>query len=60
MTIVNSYATREFSSTVVISNADDWTTFRDMVETAKGQYDVNAILTADITMTGKGKDYIAG
>ena len=58
--LVNSYATREFSSTVLISNADDWTTFRNKVEEAKGQYDVNAILTADITMTGKGKDYIAG
>ena len=58
--LVNSYATREFSSTVLISNADDWTTFRNKVEEAKGQYDVNAILTADITLTGKGKDYIAG
>ena len=58
--VVNSYATREFSSTVLISNADDWTTFRNKVEEAKGQYDVNAILTADITVTGKGKDYIAG
>ncbi len=58
--LVNSYATREFSSTVHISNADDWTTFRNKVEEAKGQYDVNAILTADITMTGKGRDYIAG
>ena len=58
--LVNSYATREFSSTVLISNADDWTTFRNKVEEAKGQYDVNAILTADITVTGKGKDYIAG
>ena len=47
--LVNSYATREFSSTVLISNADDWTTFRNKVEEAKGQYDVNAILTADIT-----------
>ena len=58
--LVNSYATREFSSTVLISNADDWTTFGNKVEEAKGQYDVNAILTADITVTGKGKDYIAG
>ena len=46
--VVNSYATREFSSTVLISNADDWTTFRNKVEESRGEYDVNAILVADV------------
>ena len=32
-----------------ISTADDWRQFRDMVEAAKGEQDVNAILQADIT-----------
>jgi len=48
-TLTNSHATREFTGTFMIGNADDWTTFRNKVEEAKGQYDVNAILTADIT-----------
>ena len=34
-----------------IRNAADWTTFRDKVEAAKGEYDVNARLYADITET---------
>ena len=49
LTIVNSYATRDFTALVVIRTLDDWTKFRGMVETAKGQYDVNAILAADIS-----------
>ncbi len=48
LTIVNSYATRDFTGLVVIRTANDWTTFRDMVKNAKGQYDVNAILAADV------------
>ena len=47
--VVNSYATREFSSTVMIGNAADWHKFAVMVNEAVNQYDVNAILTADIT-----------
>ena len=58
--LVNSYATREFSSTFLIHDVNDWKTFVKKVEEAKNQYDVNAILTADITVAGKGKDYIAG
>ena len=34
-----------------ISNAKDWTTFRDMVAKAQGKYDVNARLYADIPET---------
>lgn len=32
-----------------ISTADDWRQFRDLVEAAKGQKDVNAVLLADIS-----------
>ena len=60
LTVINSYATRGFSEVVNIGTVDDWKTFVKKVEEANGQYDVNAILTADITVTGKGKDYIAG
>ena len=45
----NSYATREYTSVMIISNAEDWKKFQTMVENAKNQYDVNAILAADIT-----------
>ena len=34
-----------------INNANDWATFKKKVEDAKGQYDVNARLYADITIT---------
>ena len=47
-TLINSYATREYSTLVVIRNADDWTKFRDMVKDAAGKYDVDAILDADV------------
>ena len=48
LTIVNSYATRDFTGLVVIRTANDWTTFRDLVEAAQGQYDVDARLEADV------------
>ena len=35
-----------------IRTADDWLTFRNAVETAQGQYRVNARLEADITTSG--------
>ena len=53
LNIVNSYATREFSSTFLIRDVNDWKTFKAKVEEAKGQYDVNAILTADINLASK-------
>jgi len=34
-----------------IKTAEDWTTFRTMVDNAKGQYDVDAKLMADISVT---------
>ena len=48
---VNSYATREYSAYIVIRNADDWKKFRTMVEDAKNQYWVDAVLDADITIS---------
>ncbi|MBQ8657204.1 MAG: hypothetical protein IJ527_09185, partial [Prevotella sp.] len=48
-TLTNSHATREFTATVMIGNAADWHKFAVMVNEAVNQYDVNAILTADIT-----------
>ena len=44
---VNSYA-------IVIRNADDWKKFRTMVEDAKNQYWVDAVLDADISVNSKG------
>ena len=35
---------------LIIRNFDDWQTFNVTVENAKGQYDVNAVLAADITV----------
>lgn len=51
---VNSYATREYSAYIVIRNADDWKKFRTMVEDAKNQYWVDAVLDADISVNSKG------
>ncbi|MDY6242242.1 MAG: LamG-like jellyroll fold domain-containing protein [Prevotella sp.] len=48
-TLTNSHATREFTATIMIANAADWHKFAVMVNEAVNQYDVNAILTADIT-----------
>ena len=54
--LTNSYATREYASQVIIRNAADWLTFVNMVEDAKGQYDVDAVLAADITVN----NYVGG
>ncbi|MBP1541512.1 MAG: hypothetical protein ILA25_05010 [Prevotella sp.] len=53
---VNCHATRQYSSYIVIRNSDDWSKFRTMVEEAKNQYDVDAVLDADITVS----DYVGG
>ena len=47
--LINSYATREYDALFIIRNASDWHTFAVMVNEARNQYDVNAILSADIT-----------
>ena len=47
--LTNSFATREYTSLVIIHNATDWHKFAVMVNDALGQYDVNAVLAADIT-----------
>ena len=49
LNVTNSFATREYTSRVIIYNATDWHTFAVMVNQAKGQYDVDAVLAADIT-----------
>ncbi|MBQ7141856.1 MAG: hypothetical protein IJR84_02190 [Bacteroidaceae bacterium] len=50
--IDNSEADAEDTSNVFeISTDADWNTFRKMVDEAKGQYDVNAQLMADINIT---------
>ena len=56
LTIINSYATREYSAFIAIRNANDWKTFQTMVENAKNLYDVDAVLQADITTS----DYVGG
>ncbi|MBQ9339666.1 MAG: hypothetical protein IJS13_04955 [Paludibacteraceae bacterium] len=49
-TLINSYATIEYDgNTLIIATEADWIRFAEMVETAAGKYDVNAILTADIS-----------
>ena len=53
---VNSYATSEYKPYIIIRNASDWNKFRTMVEDAKNQYDVDAVLDADITTS----DYVGG
>ena len=35
----------------ILRNADDWEKFRQKVEESKGEYDVNAIMAADFTVT---------
>ena len=56
VTVLNSYATMEYSSVLTIRSASDWTAFKQRVADAKNQYDVNAVLDADITVT----DYVGG
>ena len=47
-TLINSYAITEYRPIIVIRSANDWTTFRDLVKDANGQYDVDARLEADV------------
>ena len=49
LNVTNSFATREYTSRIIIYNATDWHTFAVMVNEARGQYDVDAVLAADIT-----------
>lgn len=49
--IINSYATREYSAFVIIRNAGDWHNFAVMVNNAVNQYWVDAVLDADITVS---------
>ena len=56
LSVINSYATREYSAFIVIRNANDWNTFRNMVEVSKNGYWVDASLDADITVS----NYVGG
>ncbi|MBO7498996.1 MAG: fibronectin type III domain-containing protein, partial [Bacteroidaceae bacterium] len=58
LSIINSFATREYSSLVIIRNATEWRAFVNKAKQAEGKYDVNAILSADISLNSK--DDIAG
>ena len=57
LTVTHSFATMPYEAPAekdaqgryIIRSMDDWEKFRDNVEAAKGQYDVNAILHADIS-----------
>lgn len=49
LSVTNSYATREYS-VFLISNTTDWDTFRSMIDAAKGEYYVDAMLTNDISI----------
>jgi hypothetical protein len=51
LTLINSYAVSEYSAYITIRNADDWTKFKEMVEAAQNQYDVDATLDADIEVS---------
>jgi len=53
---VNSYATSEYKPYIIIRNVSDWNKFRTMVEDAKNEYDVDAVLDANITTS----DYVGG
>ena len=48
---INSYATREYSSYIVIRNAADWHQFAVMVNEAANQHGVDAVLDADISIS---------
>ena len=50
---INSYATREYNTYIIIRNSDDWNTFCTMVKNAKNAYWVDARLDADISVSGK-------
>ena len=50
LTLSNSYAVTEYSAFIIIRNADDWHKFAVMINGAVNQYDVNAVLDADITV----------
>lgn len=60
LTLTNSYSTKEYKTATsasefpgyfVINSSADWNTFCNMVQQAQGYYDVNAVLTADISVT---------
>ena len=50
LTLSNSYAVSEYEPFITIRNADDWHKFAVMINDAVNQYDVKAVLDADITV----------
>ena len=51
LTLINSYAVSEYSAFITIRNAGDWHKFAVMINDAVNQYDVNAVLDADIEVS---------
>ena len=58
VSVTNSYCTiqygnsnSQYTSPFIISSTADWNTFCDKVKEAAGNSDINAVLTADITVT---------
>ena len=51
LTLINSYAVSEYSPFITIRNAGDWHKFAVMINDAANQYDVNAVLDADIEVS---------
>ena len=51
LTLINSYAVTEYGPLITIRNADDWHKFAVMINDAENQYDVNAVLGADIEVS---------
>ena len=54
LTFRNSTATKEYNDhSIVIANGADWLSFAQMVEEAKGAYDIDAIMTDDILVSSE-------
>ena len=51
LTLSNSFAVSEYSAFITIRNAGDWHKFAVMINDAVNQYDVNAVLDADIEVS---------
>ena len=52
LNVSNSYAVMEYSSYIIIRSAEDWSKFVTMVEEAANRNNVDALLDADISLSG--------
>ena len=58
---VHSWGHEKYADAFIINNAEDWNTFCSMVKAAAGNYDVNAVLNADISISSSTTSgYYAG